>query len=164
MGLMAKLFGQGEPDHPELDAGSEAAKQLERFREPLHQLAEEFGGERMELVPSENGGYVFVGKPPKQFALAWLVNGEVKHFKSLVEEGNLSPVLMEKLVGKLTEAYEVSKDAPRYKAQVGDYAMVVVPDATLESNVRQLIDEMNEKVRKKKEKAAAAASGGEAGG
>lgn len=155
MGLMAKLFGQTEPNHPELDAGSDAARRLKEHLEPLNRLADEFKGERMELVPSEQGGYVFVGNPPKQFALAWIEDGAVRHFKALVDEGNISPMLLEKLVEKLTEAYDVSKEAPRFKASIGEHTVVVVPDATLETNVRRLIDEVNATVRRKKEKAAA---------
>lgn len=154
MGLLDKLFGQSEPDYPELEADSEAAKLIDRFRDPLGKIADEFAGERMELVPSESGGYVFIGKPPKQFALAWIEGGEVHHFKSLVDEGNLSPMLLEKLVDKLTEAYKGSKDAPRHQTTLGEHAIIVVHDTTLEGEVRGLIDEVNETVRLKKEKAA----------
>jgi hypothetical protein len=147
MGLLARLLGQSEPeyDYPELPADHPAREWIDSFREPLGRLADEVPKERIELVPSEHGGYVFIGDPHGTFGLAWIEQGEVKNLKSLTEERGVRPILLERLVEKLREAYDISKDAQRYTAELGERKLAVTPDELLERNVRGLLEQVTSK-------------------
>lgn len=153
MGLLDKILGSKEPDHPELEASDQAAQLIERNQAPLKKFADDVPKERLEVVPSESGGYVFLGNPPKQFGLAWIENGTVRNLKDFAESGGLSPTGMENLVGQLTQAYRTHQDKPRYQYHLDDRKVVVTPDAELEQTLRQIIEETNEKIRLKHERA-----------
>lgn len=138
MSLLSKLFGQN-PDYPPLDEGSAAAKQLAAIREPLQKLADTVS-DPLEIIPSEGTAYVFVGKPPKKFGLAWIHDGEVSNFKTLVEEKGLKPTALQGIVKELTEAYQQSGEANRYLTKVGEKQLVVTPSPELEKTVHEIMD------------------------
>lgn len=140
MGIVDKLFGK-DKEHPPLDADSQAAKRLEELREPLESVIKDVS-EPVEVVISEGSLYAFIGKPPKKFGLAWIHDGKVSNMKALVEEKNLSPIKLEKLVDQLREAYKRSEDAPRYTATVADEQIVVTPSEELGREVHKLIREV----------------------
>jgi len=138
MGLLGNLFG-GRPDYPELPADSYANSRLRDVKKELAGLAEETG-EKLEVVPSEHAAYVFIGKPPKRFGLAWVQDGQVSNFKTLVEKHRVNPVQLERITDQLRAAYEDSADAPRYQAEVAGHPVVVTPSAQLEKGVHEAID------------------------
>jgi hypothetical protein len=85
MGILGKLFS-GKQDYPSLDSSDPAAMQLESVRPPLEKLAAETN-DPLEVVPAEDSVYVFIGKPPKKFGIAWIEDGDkIVNFKSLVDE------------------------------------------------------------------------------
>ena len=100
MGILEKFFS-GKHDYPSLDSSAPAAKQLEAVRPPLEKLADETK-DPLEVVPAEDSVYVFIGKPPKKFGIAWIEDGEkIVNFKSLVDEKGLSPTRLENLSEEL---------------------------------------------------------------
>ena len=137
MSFFSKLFGKN-PDYPPLDEGSAAAKQLAAVQEPLQKLADEVS-DPLEIIPSEGTAYVFVGKPPKKFGLAWIHDGEVSNFKTLVEEKGLEPNALRGIVEELTEAYEQSSEAKRYVTKIGKKPLVVTPNPELEKTVHEIM-------------------------
>jgi hypothetical protein len=53
---------------------------------PLEKLAEKTN-DPLEIVPTENSAYIFVGKPPKKFGALWIENGDkIVNFRSLADE------------------------------------------------------------------------------
>ena len=73
MGILGQFFG-GKLNYPPLDSSAPAAKQLESVRPPLEKLAAETN-DPLEIVPAEDSVYIFVGKPPKKFGIAWMKRG-----------------------------------------------------------------------------------------
>lgn len=142
MGILDRLLGSGKKDHPPLAPDSDAGRRVEELREPLETLARETG-EALEIVPSGAVAYVFIGKPPKKFGLAWIRDGKVSNFKTLVDEKHLSPIRMERLTDTLREAYERSADAERYATTIGGQQAVVTPSAELAREVHALIEEVS---------------------
>lgn len=138
MGLFGKLFSS-KPDFPAIDPGSTAAGRLTKVEKELHELAEGVK-EPLEVVPAERAAYVFIGKPPKKFGLAWIHDGKVSGLNTLVEEHGLKPPEVANVVDQLRKVYERHEDLPRYTAQVRGVDVVVTPSSRLEQEVHEVID------------------------
>ncbi|MGB5830932.1 MAG: hypothetical protein WBG92_02950 [Thiohalocapsa sp.] len=138
MGLVNKLFGGGAPDFPPLDSGHYASGRVEAVRPELETLMRKTK-DRLELIPAEHAAYVFIGKPPKKFGVAWIHDGKVSNFKNLVEEKGVPPTRLESLVGELKKAYEQSDAAERFTTSVGGRDVVVTPSDELERAVHHAI-------------------------
>ncbi|MDY6953945.1 MAG: hypothetical protein SWE60_20770 [Thermodesulfobacteriota bacterium] len=140
MGFLGKFLG-GKPDYPTLDQSAPAAKHLESVRSPLEKLADETK-DPLEVVPAEDAVYVFVGKPPKKFGIAWIEDGErIVNFKSLVEEKGLSPTRLQRLSEELKQAYIAHQDKPRYVTRVRDRDVVVIPSTSLLNNLKGVVEQ-----------------------
>jgi hypothetical protein len=140
MGILGKIFG-GKHDYPPLDTSTPAAKQLESVRPPLEKLTDETN-EPLEVVPSEDSVYIFVGKPPKKFGIAWIEDGDkIINFKSLVEEKGLSPTSLNSLSEELRKAYIAHQDKPRYTARINDREVVVIPSTSLLNNLKGVVEQ-----------------------
>jgi hypothetical protein len=105
----------------------------------LEQLAHKVR-DHLEVVPGEHEAYVYLGKPPKRFGIAWLHDGKVDGLNELVEEYKLSQPQVQKLIGALSAAYEHASDAPRYSAEVAGKQVTVIPSRGLGKEVHQIID------------------------
>jgi len=140
MSLFGNLFSS-KPDYPAIDPSSTAAMRISEVEEQLGELA---GRTRdpLEVVPAEHAAYVFIGKPPKNFGLAWIHDGEISGLNTLVEEHGLKPKEMQKVVEELRVAYERNADVSRFCATVQDREMVVTPSARLEHEVHDIIDKV----------------------
>ena len=140
MGFLGKFFG-GKHDYPSLDRSTPAAKQLESVRSPLEKLADETK-DPLEVVPAEDSVYVFVGKPPKKFGVAWIEDGHrIVNFKSLVEEKGLSPTSLQRLSEDLKQAYIAHQDKPRYVTRISDREVVVIPSTSLLKNLKGVVEQ-----------------------
>ncbi|GAB4354551.1 MAG: hypothetical protein Kow006_20390 [Gammaproteobacteria bacterium] len=138
MGMFDKWFGS-KPSYPPLPADNQAKAVLDECQHELEELTHRVR-ENLEVVPAEHSAYVFVGKPPKRFGIAWVHDGKVSSLKELAEENHLSPAKVEKLVDQLREAYLHAGDAPRYTAHIGDKDVVVIPSPGLEHEVHDIIE------------------------
>ena len=116
MGMLDKLFG-GKNDYPPLPADDDAMTKLDGVKPQLEELANRVH-DHLEVVPGEQEAYVYLGKPPKRFGIAWLHDGKVDGLNELVEEYKLSQLQVQELIGALSAAYEHASDAPRYSAEV----------------------------------------------
>ena len=141
MGFFGKMFGGG-PDYPELAPNTEAAARLEAIRGNLEQLARDVS-DPMEVVPSEAGAYVFIGKPPKRFGIAWIEGNEVKSFKTLMEEHGMSGQEVNKVSDELREVYQRHQDASRFRTKMAERDLVVTPSQDLEHEVRDILARLN---------------------
>jgi hypothetical protein len=140
MGILGKIFGD-KPDYPSLDSSDPAAKQLESLRPPLEKLADEIS-DPLEVVPAEETAYIFVGKPPKKFGIAWVEDGDkIVNFKSLVEEKGLSPISLQRLSDELKKAYIAHEEEPRYLTRIRDREVVVIPSTSLLNNLKSVVEQ-----------------------
>ena len=141
MGILGKLFGDDKSDYPPLDPSDPAARRVESVRPTLEKLAEETG-DPLEIVPAEGSVYVFIGKPPKKFGIAWIESGnKIVNFKSLVEEKGLEPIQLEQLSEALREAYVAHEDKPRFVTKIKDREVVVIPSASLVNNLDGVVEQ-----------------------
>lgn len=142
MGFLGKLFGS-EKEHQPLDPSSRAAARLERNRPTIEEFAKKVH-DKLELVPGERAIYVFVGRPPDAFGIAWLEKGEEHNFKRLMQEKGLSQREVQVRSDELRAAYVRSKDAPRYSLDVGGKHVLVTPSETLEREIVDIIHRVGE--------------------
>lgn len=138
MGLLDKLLGT-QSAYPPLPTGSDVVEQLDEVKAPLEELAHKVH-DRLEVVPADHEAFVFLGKPPKNFGIAWIHDGKVTGLKEFAEQHNLSPVEMGKLIVRLGEAYQHASEAPRYSAEFGGKKMVVIPSRGLEQEMHQIME------------------------
>jgi len=137
MGIFGKMFGS-EPQYPDLAGNSTAAGQLEAIRSNLEKLAQDIH-DPMEVVPTDDGAYVFIGKPPKKFGIAWIEGGEVKSFKTLMEEHGMSGQEVAKISEELREVYVRHHDTEHFRTKIADRDVVVTPSEPLENDVREIL-------------------------
>jgi hypothetical protein len=140
MGILEKFFG-GKQDYPPLDQSTTAAKQLESVRSPLEKLAGEIS-DPLEVVPADDSVYIFVGKPPKKFGVAWIEEGDkIVNFKSLIDEKGLSPTSLHRLSEQLKSVYVGHQDKPRYSTKVNNRDVVVIPSKSLLNDLKGVLEQ-----------------------
>jgi hypothetical protein len=124
-----------------MDPSSTAASRIAEVKNQLGELAGQVK-DPLEVVPTEHAAYVFIGKPPKRFGLAWIHDGKISGLNSLVEEHGLKPTEVENVMSQLRDAYERNADVSRFCATVQDCDVVVTPSAKLEREVHEIIDRL----------------------
>lgn len=138
MGMLDKWLG-GKNDYPPLPADNAARARLDEVKPELEQLAKTVR-DHLEVVPGEHEAYVYLGKPPKHFGIAWLHDGKVDGLKELVDQHKLSQSQVQALVGALGNAYEHASEAPRYSTEVAGRQVTVIPSQGLGKEVHQIIE------------------------
>ncbi|HEX9777845.1 MAG TPA: hypothetical protein VGA63_06825 [Geopsychrobacteraceae bacterium] len=141
MGFFGKMFGQ-QPQYPDLAGDSTAAGQLAAIQSNLEQLARDVR-DPMEVVPADDGAYVFIGKPPKKFGIAWIEGGEIKSFKTLMEEHGMTSQEAVKVSDQLRDVYVKHQDAEHYRTRIADRDVVVIPSQPLELEVREILSHLH---------------------
>ena len=141
MGLFSKVFGQSQ-EYPDLARDSAAAKQLAAVSSDLEKLARDVK-DPMEVVPSDKGAYVFIGKPPKKFGIAWIEGDQIKSFKTLMEEQGLSAQQVAKLSDALRDIYLRHQDANHYRTTIANRDIIITPSKPLENEVREVLTNLN---------------------
>ncbi|MDX1764567.1 MAG: hypothetical protein R3231_09625 [bacterium] len=140
MGFLDGLFGKKQ-DYPPLEESSPAASRIGQMKEPLEKLTSEFSDD-IEIVPTEQVAYAFIGKPPKKFGVAWVeASGKINNFKTLVDEKGLSMPSLERLSNELKDAYIRSENESRYATTIADRKVVVTPSEAMASDIKKIIDE-----------------------
>lgn len=141
MGFMDKMFGRS-PQYPDLAGDSTAAEQLAAIKSNLEKLAKDVH-DPMEVVPSDNGAYVFIGKPPKKFGIAWIEGDNIKSFKTLMEEHGVTAQKVAKLSDDLREVYMRHHDTEHFHAMIANRDIVVTPSESLEQDVRKVLTSLH---------------------
>lgn len=141
MGLLSKFLG-GTPDYPQLQPDMKAAQQLKTVDTNLEELTREVN-EPMEVVPGESSAYVFIGKPPKRFGIAWIEDDQIKSFKSVVAELGVSQQKLNKVSDDLREAYKRYDDVTRYQTKVGDREVIVTPSDALKDELHTILTSLH---------------------
>jgi len=133
MGLFSKKV-----NYPELSEEHPAAEQIESIKAPLEKLVGQVS-DPLEVVPADNHGYVFIGKPPKKFGIALLEEGSFKNFVALAKEKGLGDPKILSVIESLGDAYKKNQDSDRYKITVAGKDVVVTPCRELETQIEQIV-------------------------
>lgn len=145
MGLFGKLFGGGEPELPALDPASAGAQILENFRPQFEALIKKID-DRYEVVPSEKILYVFLGKPPGMFGIAWFVEGDAEehNMKKLMSRKGLPQRKIDNIMMRLRTSYTEMQKEPRFGTQVAGKKVVVTPSAAFADQLYTILHVMDE--------------------
>ena len=141
MGLFDKMLHK-TPQYPDLAGDSTAAKQLAAIKGNLEKLAHDVS-DPLEVVPSSDGAYVFIGKPPKKFGIAWIEGDSIKSFKTLMDEHGVSVQKIQKLSDDLRDIYMRHHDTEHYHATIANRDIVVTPSQPLEKDVRNVLADLH---------------------
>lgn len=141
MGLFGSLFSGKAPEYPQLDDASRAGRKVAEVEDQLHDLMQKVS-QPLEVVPSDHAAYVFIGKPPKKFGLAWIHDGKVSGLNTLIEEHGVTPAEIEKVLDQLRDAYARHQDAEHYTATIDERKVVVTASEALEHEVHDIIDKI----------------------
>lgn len=140
MSLFGNLFSS-KPDYPDIDPSSKAALRVAEIKPQLGELANQVKAP-LEVVPAKQAAYVFIGKPPKKFGLAWIHDGKISGLNTLVNEHGLKPPEVENLVEQLRNVYERNADVNRYCTTVQDRDVVITSSDKLEKEVHEIINKV----------------------
>ncbi len=139
MSFLSKFLGGEKKEYPALDSSNPIAQRIEHFRDDLENLAKEVS-DPMEVIPTDNTAYVFLGKPPKQFGIAWIRDGKVNNFKTLSAEKGITEMKLQLMSEKLRKAYEKSEGADRFSSAIADHKIVVTSSDSLEHDLKDIIE------------------------
>ena len=137
MGLFGKLFGK-EKELPQLDPSSPAAAKLNEHKSSLEPFVGKIH-DNMEFVPSPKTVYVYIGKPPSMFGLAWFENGQEVNFKSFTASKGLKQKQIQSIYSKLGEAYAASETAARFETVIAGKKIVVIPSEDLAKKIDEIV-------------------------
>ncbi|MHB8880048.1 MAG: hypothetical protein ACYC69_00905 [Thermodesulfovibrionales bacterium] len=145
MGFLGKLFGAKEEPLPALDPASPAAENIKKFNSQFTALANKVD-DRYEVVPSANILYVFLGKPPGMFGIAWFMEGDATehNLKTLMAKKGLSVRKIDNVMGKLRTAYTEASAEARFSVDIAGKKAIVVPSDAFASklyNILHMLDE-----------------------
>ncbi len=138
MGILNKLFRSGH-EYPPLPQDDQALAELDEIHDELEALTHKVR-EHLEIVPAKQAAYIFLGKPPKRFGIAWIHDGKVSSLQELIQENGLTPSKVEALLDELGQAYSHASDAPRYTAHIGNKDVVVIPSVDLQNEVHDILE------------------------
>ena len=139
MGILGGLFNKSKEYAP-LPGDSYAQSRIGEVRAELITLLSQTKG-HLEVVPSEHAAYVFIGKPPKSFGLAWIHDGKISNLAVLAEEKGINPIKRERIDDALREAYSKSEGVERFTLSIDGKDVVVTPSTELERDVHQIIED-----------------------
>jgi hypothetical protein len=138
MGFLSSVFG-GEKELPRLDAQSVTARRIEQNRAPLETFAAKVK-DRLELVPTSDVTYFFIGKPPGTFGIAWIDrDGEEHNLKTMMQKQGLSQQTVVTISEALRTAYENHQGEPRYHATLAGKTVTVIPSDGLAAQVQHIV-------------------------
>lgn len=145
MGFFGKLFGAKEEILPALDPASAAAQNIKKFHSQFEALASKVD-DRYEVVPSPNILYVFLGKPPGMFGIAWFVEGDATehNLKTLMAKKGLSVRKIDNVMGKLRTAYTEAEGEPRFSVEIAGKKVVVAPSDALAAKLYTILHMLDE--------------------
>ena len=111
---------------------------LDEVKAPLEELAHKVR-DHLEVIPAEHEAFVFLGKPPSDFGVAWIHDGKVTSLNELAKEHHLSQAKVGQLIDQLGAAYQHAAETPRYSAEIGGKQMVVIPSKLAEQEMHQIM-------------------------
>ena len=119
MGLFDKIMGKKE-QYPPLPSDHPAMARLKSDMKGLEALAGQVT-DRLELVPAGKATYVFIGKPPKMFGMAWVEESEINDFKKLGKEKGMTSLDLKPVTEKIRSAYEANPPDERFSLTVASF-------------------------------------------
>ena len=137
MGFLDNILGRGK-EHAPLDPGSVAARRIDARRPEIERFVGKVK-DRLELVPDVDATFVFVGKPPGTFGIAWLEGGAEHNLKTLVQQHGLSAAAVQAISESLRQVYEAHQAAERHDTTVAGKRVTVTASDAFAADLRRVL-------------------------
>lgn len=148
MNLLDRLCGdagdsarRNASEKPDLDPLCKAGRSVKALSAPLLELAVA-EGDAIEIVPSEQQAYVYIGHPPQQFRFAWVHDDHVERLDELLAEHGYDDDESRALIARLRDLYRHHKKDVRYCAEVRNHSLVVLPSNAFSLDLHDLLEEV----------------------
>ncbi|HSD20810.1 MAG TPA: hypothetical protein VLC54_12270 [Anaeromyxobacter sp.] len=139
MGLFGSVFGGKKNDHPPLERDSVAGRRIAQRQGEIEAFVRKVK-DRLELIPAQDATYVFIGKPPDAFGVAWISQGREQTMKTLMQERGLSAANVQIISDQLREVYKAHKQEERYQTEIAGTTVLVTPSEQLATDVHRIIE------------------------
>lgn len=136
MGFLSGILGHKEL--PPLDPQSPYARRLEQNRNAVESFAAKVK-DKLEFVPASDAIYVFVGKPPGAFGIAWLQDGEEHNLKTMMQKQGLTQQDAVRISDALRTAYQNHQHEARYQTSLAGKSVTITPSDGLAAQLRRII-------------------------
>lgn len=141
MGFFDKILGGSKKEYPQLDPGSPEGQYVRQVMDELSRIAQEVP-DSLEVVPGREKTFVFIGKPPKNFGIFWIQDGQVRNFRKLADEKNVSPLQFQRASEELREAYKNYMPEEKFSTTVADRTVIVTPGDSLRREVNRIVEKL----------------------
>lgn len=142
MGFLDALFGSKKPQHPPLDPASPLATRLGIHQANLEAIAKKLH-DKVEAVPGERTLYVFIGKPPEMFGIAWFDGGGAEEsLRTIMKSRNLPQSRVQRISDDVRDLYVRHQAAPRFSTTAAGKPVTVTDSTALAADLDRLIDEV----------------------
>jgi hypothetical protein len=139
MGLFSSVFGGKKDEHRPLEPDSVAGRRIAQRQGEIEAFVSKVK-DRLELIPAQDATYVFIGKPPDAFGVAWLSQGREQSMKTLMKERGLSAASVQILSDQLREIYRAHTHEERYQTEIAGKTVIVMPSEQLASDVHRVVE------------------------
>lgn len=139
MGLFSSVFGGKKDQHRPLERDTVAGRRIQQRQGEIEAFVRKVK-DRIELIPAHDATYVFIGKPPDAFGVAWLSQGREQSMKTLMQERGLSAASVQVLSDQLREIYRAHLHEERYQAEIAGKTVLVTPSEQLAWDVHRVIE------------------------
>ena len=131
-------FKSKDKEYPELDTNSPTAQLLDKMKNSLESFAAQVK-DPLEIVPSGDTTYVFIGKPPKVFGFVWVQKEGVFNMKKVIAEKGIPPTEFQLLSDELRDAYQKSEATQRYTTKLAGKTIIVISSEILANDLEKVI-------------------------
>ena len=138
MGFLDAFKGKSQ-EYPALDQASAAYQRIEKQRAIIEPFFSRVN-EKFEMVPADKAVYVFVGKPPSAFGIAWF-DGKEHNLKSFMQQHGLSAQKVQILSDKLRDIYVTFQSAERFSLTLAGKTIKIVPSDAFGQAIAKVIQE-----------------------
>jgi hypothetical protein len=136
--MLSNLLPNGN-NYPELNPKCTAGQTVSELCDQLNTLAKSTE-EELEIIPFHHEAFVFIGKPPAKFGLAWIHDQQISRLNELVDEHGLSPEEIAQVMKDLRTSYRHHKRDGRFYADVHEHSLVVLPSNAMQLDMHDIIE------------------------
>jgi hypothetical protein len=136
--IISNLLPNGQ-NYPELNPKCTAGQTVSELSDELMALAQSTE-EHLEVIPFHHEAFVFIGRPPHEFGLAWIHDHRISRLNELAEEHGLSSEEVAEVMEDLCTAYLHHKKDGRFCTDLHNRTLVVLPSYSMPLDVHDVIE------------------------
>ena len=132
------LFSKKKPVYPELNSSDQVANLFNSRVDMVKSVLSNYDDD-LEVVPSNDTTFYYIGNPPKMFGFAWDDGSKVTELKNVIKEKEWVPMRVEMIIKDLRAAYEKYQDDSKYSTVVENKKITVVDSSNFVDNLKEIL-------------------------